>query len=383
MGFLKGGITLQRFRVPGPKPRLFDESYLETLRSSAADRDKVATADGIETGWSAGQHILDTDFTLEKNVYPDHLLFDMRTRTDKLPADRLKAYYETDLAAIVKDNPSGKPSTRQKREAKESARARLEDEAKDGRYRKWKCVPCAWDSGTNTAWFGSTSANDAQRFMNLWGQSFLTELEPINAASLAASLHPEAANETLSAFVGGGTSDVTPAWCAGESDTSFLGNEFLLWLWHFAEVASDTMIVGDGSEVTFMFSGGIEVEDPRGQSGYGTLNSSSAIRLPEAKAAVRAGKLPRKAALTVVRHSEQFSFVIQAETFALSKVKLPQPEGDGSQRERDADRLQHVRDLCETVDQMFALFMSYRMASTWEGQVREIADWLKGSRVAT
>ena len=61
--------------------------------------------------------------------------------TDRLPGALLKAYYEADLAALSRDDPSGFASAKQKREAKESARDRLEAEAKDGRFKRRKCTP--------------------------------------------------------------------------------------------------------------------------------------------------------------------------------------------------------------------------------------------------
>ena len=46
--------------------------------------------------------------------------------TDKIPGDLLRAYYAVELKALSKNNPSGFASARQKREAKEIARDRLE-----------------------------------------------------------------------------------------------------------------------------------------------------------------------------------------------------------------------------------------------------------------
>lgn len=391
MGFLSGGLTFQRLRVAGPKPRLFDDAHLDRLRGLAAGREKVASADGVEVGWSAGGHIFDTDFTLEKNVYPDHLLFDLRVQTDRFPADRLKAYYATELKALSKDNPSGFPSARQKREAREIARDRLEQEAKDGRYKKWKCHPVLWDGSTRTAFFGTASLADLGRFESMWEATFCKSLyqdelagglSPLTASSLAVALHPQAENEALSPFVPGVTPEDRPSWCAAEGVPDFLGNEFLLWLWYFSDAEGDTVKTPDGSDVTFMFSGGVKVDDPRGQTGNCTANSDSAVRLPEAKAAVRAGKLPRKAALTVVRNADQFSFVLQAETLALSAVKLPKADPDLTTREREMERLQFVRDLAEIVDQLYAAFLARRISAYWSGDVKQIAAWLKaGGRV--
>ena len=390
MSFLSGSLAFQRFRVAGSKPRLFDDTYLTRLTEYVAGRDKPAAADGVETGWAAGSHIWDKDFTQSKNVYTDHLVFDYCARTERYPTERLKAYYEIELKALSKDNPSGFASARQKREAKSIARDRLEQEAKDGRYRKWKLAPCLWDSVTNTAFLGSTSGADGVRFQHLWEQTFLSsltqleqlggKLEPIDAAGLAMALHPKAEYESLSPFVPGVTPEDHPTWCATEGVPQFLGNEFLLWLWYFGECEGDTIQTPDGARITFMLQGGLRLECPRGTTGNGTMNAAAAVRLPEAKAAAKAGKLPRKAALTVVRNADQFSFVIQAETLALSSVKLPPPAAEGEQRAREVDRLQYVRDLAEIVDQLFAAFMLRRMTSYWTQEVDEIGAWLKGAR---
>ena len=50
------------------------------------------------------------------------------------------------------------PSARQKREARDTARQRLEDEAKDGRFLRRKAVPVLWDALSNELLVGSTSA---------------------------------------------------------------------------------------------------------------------------------------------------------------------------------------------------------------------------------
>ncbi len=173
-----------------------------------------------------------------------------------------------------------------------------------------------------------------------------------------------------------------PAWCPLDDRPDWLGNEFLLWLWFHADVHGDTLKLPDGTEATFMFAGGIKVEDPRGQSGRGTLNSESAVRLPEARAAVKAGKLPRKAALTVVRHGEQFTCVLDAETLAVTQGKLPPAdESVQSGRDRDVARLQSVRDLAVLVDQMYAAFLARRISGYWSGELKEMQGWLKGGRV--
>src|SRR5262249_61188527 len=128
-------------------------------------------------GWTAGHHILDTQFDLAKNVVNDLLFFSLRVDSLKLPADLLRAYYAIDLAALAKHNPSGLPSARQKREAKESARDRLEHEAKDGRYTRRKAIEGAWDLKSNERLFGRTSVTLIDRLLVLFQTPFAARVQ--------------------------------------------------------------------------------------------------------------------------------------------------------------------------------------------------------------
>src|SRR5436309_9003489 len=126
MGFLAGRVSFLRFRVDGPSPGLFGPDHLEKLSGHAIGRQQAASKDGTEVGWIAGDDILDLGFDLAKNVIADTLHFALRLDTQKLPADLLRAYARAELQALAAENPSGRPSLKQKKEAREAARQRLE-----------------------------------------------------------------------------------------------------------------------------------------------------------------------------------------------------------------------------------------------------------------
>src|SRR4051812_21403014 len=352
MGFFTGRATFLRFKVNGPAPRLFDQEYLDRLADRQAGRQRIASADGVETGWTAGDHVLDTDFHLAKNIINDTLHFELRVDTDKLPGDLLRAYYAVELKALTKDNRSGFPSARQKREAKEAARDRLEAEAKDGRFRRRKCIPVLWDRLTNEVLFGATSLAQVDRLASLFEQTFQTDLECVTAGPRAyhlAQLHGRTRvvdDSAPSAFVPG----VTPAdvaWIADESSRDFLGNEFLLWLWYYTDAESDTVRLADDSEVTVMIARSLTLECPRAQTGHETISHEGPTRLPEARRAIQSGKLPRKAGLTLVRHDAQYELAIHAETLAVGSAKMPPPSEDVDARGKLNERSDQVRALVE------------------------------------
>src|SRR5262245_48473468 len=125
MGFFSGRVTFARYRVNGRSPRMFGPEHLERLRAHAIGRQRVAGADGVEAGWTAGDHILDTSFDLAKNIVNDVLHFCLRVDTLKIPGDLLRAYTQVELEGLAAGNPSGLPSAGQKREARDRARERL------------------------------------------------------------------------------------------------------------------------------------------------------------------------------------------------------------------------------------------------------------------
>ena len=155
MGFLSGRVTFARYRVAGASPGLFGPKYLDALAANAAGKQRIADKDGIEVGWTAGDHVLDTRFDLAKNVVNDALHFAFRVDSERLPTDLMRAYTAIELAALSADNRGGQPSARQRREARENARERLEQEAKDGRYVRRKTSEVLWDAPSNELLVGT------------------------------------------------------------------------------------------------------------------------------------------------------------------------------------------------------------------------------------
>ena len=385
MGFFNGRVTFLRFQVDGPNPRLFTDEHLGRLEEFQAGRQKIASADGVDVGWTAGEHILDVDFQPIKNIVNDMLSFDLRVDVDKLPNDLMKAYYTVDLKALSSQNSSGTPSTKQKREAKQSAKDRLETEAKDGRFKRRKTVSVVWDTLSNEVLFGATSLTHVDRLVSLFQQTFGYGLEPITAGKRAfqlAELNKRSRtvdDSSPSAFIPGVSAEEV-AWIADDTSRDFLGNEFLLWLWYVTDTISDTVTLSDESDATFMLARTLTLECPRGETGHETITHEGPTRLPEAKRAVQSGKLPRKVGLTLVRHSEQFELTLHAETLGVGSAKLPPPAEDITQaRAKLDDRARQIRSLIETLDLLYDAFGQQRFGKPWPETLAKMQKWLAQS----
>ncbi|MBL8792509.1 MAG: hypothetical protein JNM56_01250 [Planctomycetia bacterium] len=377
MGFLSGRISYLRFRVERPAPKLFGQEQLDALNERAIGFQRTASKDGGDAGWIAGDDILDTEFELAKNIVNDALIFALRIDTLKLPPDLLRAYLRIELKALAAGNPSGLPSFRQKREAREAARERLELEAKDGRYTRRKAYPILWDRLSNTLLVASTAGSVLDKLHGLFQDTFNTSLTLCDAGQFAAQEFPSTALDKLqpSAFQPGAAVGEV-AWVGDPGSGNYLGNEFLLWLWYVLDNEEDTLKLPDQSEATVMFSRTLTLECPKAVSGSESIRCEVPNRLPEARRAIQSGKLPRKAGLTILRHDLQYELTLQAENLGISGAKLPASE-ESDDRARLDERIDQLRQLIDVMDQLYRGFLRRRLGSDWPKELEQIKRWLQ------
>jgi hypothetical protein len=400
MGFLNGRVSFARFRVGGPSPLPFGEDVIGILEQHAIGRHTTADpTDGITFGWSGGGHVLDVDFEYAKNVLNDALHLAIRIDTDKIPSSLLKAYTQIETDARAKMNPSGFPTKAQRQEAKEAAIARAESEATDGRFKRLRHYPVLWDGQANVLYAGTTSGSVLERLTTLFRETFDRMLEPMTAGSLAVSLgesgdSPEghgALVDRINAsprlvLVGNSAVEAEPAgasvaWSSSDPmSLDYLGNEFLLWLWHTIQNDGDTVRLADDSEATVMLAKTLTLDCPRGENGRDHLTDEVPTRLPEAFRAIQSGKLPRKTGLVIVRHGVQYELTLQAESFAVSGANLPKPEDEGlSAQDTRSARIDSLRHLSETIDLLFDAFRRRRTGADWSGELGRIRSWLQAA----
>ena len=383
MGFLSGRISFERFRVVNPDAPQFGPTTLKTLQRFAIDQVIASSLDEPAVGFVAGRHLLDLDFSLEKNILGDVLQCGVRIDVHNIPSALKKAWLAIELEALGFDNPSGRPSKAQRQEAQEAVQARCEGEAADGRFRRMQQVPVLWDTRDGVLYIGTSSPTALEQCLGLFERAFELSLERITAGRLA-QRWANTAKKTAS------LESVAPsvfqpeqaegqvAWISGTSQNlDYLGNEFLLWLWWTLETQSEAIELADGSEVVAMLTRTLSLECPLAQSGKETISSESPVRLPEAMLALSSGKLPRKSGLVLVRQGVQYDLVVQAETLAVSGAKVQiaangNSVGDGTEE----DRIEAVRNLTETVDLLFQAFCQRRLGKPWNAELEKIRGWL-------
>jgi hypothetical protein len=388
MGFDSGSISFRRFAVMGELPASPQESLLEALSEHALRPSEMGIPEDVEYGWSGGRHILDGNFTFENNVYADTIAFGLRIDTNKVPGDLKKAWKIMEEEAAAASNPSGFISKLQKKDARDIVRRKIEEELRSGRFRRSRLVPILWDLAAQTL-YCPISGSSQEKLMELFERTFGVTLQPMSAGSSALRmLEPEGRRRDYedlrpTRFVMGSDGESQypeyPWIAKGPEPKDFLGNEFLLWLWHEADSRDGTIETAGGSDVTIFIDRSLDLDCAYGQTGKDSLRGDGPSRMPEAKDGLRTGKVPRKAGITLDSRGQQFTFNFNPEQMSFGSTKLPEVEEAETPRVLFEERISHLRDFCKAVDALYDTFLKLRASGTWEGHTSGIRRWIMQS----
>jgi hypothetical protein len=385
MGFASGSVSFRRFAVMGESPKMADQELLDKLAEYRLQLGEFSVPDEVEYGWCGGRHILDGQFSFEHNVFADCLSFALRIDTNKVPGDLKKAYEMMEEEAVAAGNPSGFISKNQKRDVKESVRSKIEEELKTGRFRRSKLVSVLWDI-PNQVIYSPATGSSAEKLMELFERTFGLTLMPLGAGSLAMRMLEPAGRrrdyEDLkpSRFAIGPEGESQHPdypWIAkGPEPKDFLGNEFLMWLWHESDALNGNVSTEAG-EVTVMFERSIDLECAYGQTGKDALRGAGSSQSPEARDAARTGKVVRKVTLLLHAGGQQYDLSLNPETMAVGSGKLPEVEEAETPRVLYEERIALLRDLCRYLDGLYGTFIKSRASSAWEGHLGGIRRWIQ------
>ena len=133
----------------------------------------------------AGDHLLDHDFDLEKNVFGDALHFAVRIDTNQVPAAIRRAWLQIELALSTADSPGRRPTKVQRQEAKEAVEARCDEAAGSGQFLRMQQFPVLWDAQHSLLYFGGSSAAAIEACSDLMIRAFELDLSRLTSGNLA------------------------------------------------------------------------------------------------------------------------------------------------------------------------------------------------------
>ncbi len=158
----------------------------------------------------------------------------------------------------------------------------------------------------------------------------------------------------------------------------FLGRELLLWLWFESEV-NETQLAPTGADGCALWMEAQLTLAAEGEESR--LKGPTPSTSPEAKEALRQGKLPREARLRMVHGEHEFSWLMKADELAKGGLKVPaQLEAEGDKYEALYERMRLVEELEAQLDALFADFLALRLSPAWDQVVVPLMRrWARGA----
>ncbi len=391
MGFASGGISFRRYLVSGPGPQTMEEVSYDSIREQVFGTGALMP-DGIEVGWIAPSHLFDTVIDEGKVEVGRFLHLVMRLDRTAAPAAVIRSYRQIEEAAALEASGKEKLSADERRLAKDAAESRARKEAQSGRYRRISTHSVLFDVEHQVVYLGSLGNTGHDRLLKLFSDTFKSTLSPLDVTELADRITQETGKhrslEDATPFHlinspagGGGGSSFDGA------DRSFLGKEFLSWLWYLTDN-------GDGfveprqsgrstlpTQVAVLFDRIIQLDCDFELSGRDILYSEQPTTSPEARAGLRMGKQPTRAGLTLAADGEQFSMVFDAQKMQVSGLKLPEID--------EPDALVCLEERClmmarcsAILDGLFGCFVSERFGEKHGQLANQMREWVQTGRPA-
>jgi len=396
MPFLNGTVTYSRFAVTGECPRIIDQGVIDAFAANPARPTPIGVPTGPETGWTAGRHILDEDFSLERMSFEGWVHAGMRIDVVRVPPEVRRAYVaiaEQARGTAMEEGAPGWLSRTARREARAEAQRQWEEEIGQGRYRSSKLVPFLWNPSEGVVLAPATTDSVITPMRELFTATFGGRLEPRSSGSLALDIlsrrglmspFEDARPDSLGhAPAGGVEGQPEVPWASGGPEPKdFLGNVFLLWLWWRFENGEGLIDRPDGRSIGITIDRSIESECAWGMTGRQSLSGDGPTSWPESRVATRNGKWPRRVGLLLSDGEYDWSCSLQGDRFAIGGLRLPRPDVPADTPfGAELDRIESITAFDRAMVSLYEVFLGERFSDGWSTMRGRIAEWLDARSV--
>ncbi|NOX59286.1 MAG: hypothetical protein GXP29_10565 [Planctomycetes bacterium] len=383
MGFVSGSVTFRRYRIEGWNRADIDDAFVEALTTCAFGRYRTAADDGIQLGWVTPLHVLDAEFAGEKISAGGFAHFAMRLDRNTPPAAIKRSYFEIERLAALEASGRDFLSKRDLKEARDNAARRADKEALSGAFRRISTYPIVVDLEKGMLYFGSASTGVNEQMQRLFIDTFDVKLFTMTTHDLTVSMG-EAHGLTRD------IEDAKPVhWISPPDDTdgeyggldpadrSFLGREFLSWLWFHVETSEGVIALSNGTDALLSVVNQANLRCDFNLSGAISVRADAPARMAESKAALASGKQPSRIGLLLASRSGEWSLSLDGPSMGVFGLQIPKDESaekDGSQMLES--RCESVVNVCETLDLVLEKFVCLRFSKQWEEEHAKIAMWV-------
>jgi hypothetical protein len=156
----------------------------------------------------------------------------------------------------------------------------------------------------------------------------------------------------------------------------FLGREFLVWLWYESERLDGVLPLPGGEACELWLEEQLTLVADGMEKAESKLKAGAPSTTPEAKEALRQGKLPTKAKMRISRGPQSWSFLFDADTLGVAGVKIPAQITEDTD-EKFYERMQLVEDLEAMVGGLYERFLEVRTGDAWSRESEAVRAWVR------
>ncbi len=379
MGFASGAVSYQRFFIEGSFPGEIDDTLVDALQQRAFDR-TAPQPDDTQIGWIGPRHLFDTELHADALAAGRFVHLAVRLDRLKVPGNVLRSYIRLEEQQVREAQGRPMLTKGEKRRAREAAIIRADEEMRAGSFRRITSYPVLIDLERRELFLGSTGQGLADKVMELFRMTFAAALNPATPAGIAERMLSDEFEKLERVeplrLVAPPTEDATLDGDPG--DLSFLGREFLSWLWYRIDGAQ-TLQLSDGGELTIAIDKTLRLKCDYGLTGTDAISADVPTQLPEARAALRSGKQPIKAGLVIGAPLGEFSCALDGQRFTLSGLNVPEDRSVQDAAARREARFEAISDVAALLDAAFEVFLLRRLRSDWDNEARAMAAWAAGT----
>ena len=164
-------------------------------------------------------------------------------------------------------------------------------------------------------------------------------------------------------------------------DRSFLGEDFLTWMWFRSETGKASFELPGHHSIAVMLDDFLTFGNAENEEMVQTLRHGLPTKAPEAGVALRSGRRLASASLIVAEGDEQWAFMLDARKMDYLSVKCPESDEDAidaSAHGDDTSRIQSFLRLSEIMDGIYRIFLAQRLRKEYETQtLPAIRNWVQ------
>lgn len=377
MGLTKGTATAVKYKITGELPDNFRGAFDERIKRFAFSGLPTGE-EGKSIGWTSIDNLLDTDFSFANYSLADYLVFSLRIDRKVVPPALLNLKMLEAQRDLQAQRGKGKLHKSEVKDLRDCVRLDI--------LRHTSPIPSTFDVCWNVSqgWvvLGSLSEKISDDFIDLFSRTFNLSLRPFVPWDIS-SVDTVTADGL--AFVLKGAPSAVEESPGDEgvkhTDASFLGRDFLTWLWFKSHQRGGSVMVPDVGDVELRFVRRLILESGEGPYSETVSCQGMHSNLTEGKAALRRGKKIKEARLKLAEGPDYVEFTFKADGFQFQTLTFPPSftaEEDEEDREgRILERISILEKTISLMERLFSLFLMTRTGPSWiTEETAQMEKWM-------